>query len=178
MFKFCFVFSFWWKSLFLQKIFICEMDTATLVKIVCLSYWYRVYSKQKEFPLQEANSFFPQQILSCAQCREKQRGINKSCPQQKLQKSRLIVYILLVTLQGLGKTLQTISLLGFMKHYRHIPSPHMVICPKSTLSNWMNEFKRWCPSLKAVCLIGSQEQRVNLHFIPVPQHQGVMKTLF
>lgn len=61
---------------------------------------------------------------------------------------------------GLGKTLQTISLLGFMKHYRHIPSPHMVICPKSTLSNWMNEFKRWCPSLKAVCLIGSQEQRV------------------
>ena len=63
--------------------------------------------------------------------------------------------------QGLGKTLQTISLLGFMKHYRHIPSPHMVICPKSTLSNWMNEFKRWCPSLKAVCLIGSQEQRVS-----------------
>lgn len=63
---------------------------------------------------------------------------------------------------GLGKTLQTISLLGFMKHYRHIPSPHMVICPKSTLSNWMNEFKRWCPSLKAVCLIGSQEQRAAL----------------
>lgn len=61
---------------------------------------------------------------------------------------------------GLGKTLQTISLLGFMKHYRHIPSPHMVICPKSTLSNWMNEFKRWCPSIKAVCLIGSAEQRV------------------
>ena len=66
--------------------------------------------------------------------------------------------------QGLGKTLQTISLLGFMKHYRHIPSPHMVICPKSTLSNWMNEFKRWCPSLKAVCLIGSQEQRVSCLF--------------
>ena len=24
----------------------------------------------------------------------------------------------------------------------------------------MNEFKRWCPSLKTVCLIGSAEQRV------------------
>ncbi|XP_056312442.1 SWI/SNF-related matrix-associated actin-dependent regulator of chromatin subfamily A member 5 [Danio aesculapii] len=60
---------------------------------------------------------------------------------------------------GLGKTLQTISLLGYMKHYRNIPGPHMVLVPKSTLYNWMNEFKRWVPSLKAVCLIGDREER-------------------
>lgn len=60
---------------------------------------------------------------------------------------------------GLGKTLQTISLLGYMKHYRQIPGPHMVIVPKSTLANWMNEFKKWCPSLKAICLIGDAEAR-------------------
>ncbi|KAK3100807.1 hypothetical protein FSP39_025526 [Pinctada imbricata] len=60
---------------------------------------------------------------------------------------------------GLGKTLQTISLLGYMKHYKHIPSPHLVICPKSTLANWQCEFKRWCPTLRAVCLIGNQEER-------------------
>jgi len=60
---------------------------------------------------------------------------------------------------GLGKTLQTISLLGYMKHYRSIPGPHMVLVPKSTLYNWMNEFKRWVPSLKAVCLIGDREER-------------------
>nr|XP_018898442.1 PREDICTED: chromatin-remodeling complex ATPase chain Iswi-like isoform X1 [Bemisia tabaci] len=60
---------------------------------------------------------------------------------------------------GLGKTLQTISLLGYMKHYRNINGPHLVIVPKSTLSNWMNEFKKWCPSLKAICLIGDQETR-------------------
>ncbi|XP_030836704.1 SWI/SNF-related matrix-associated actin-dependent regulator of chromatin subfamily A member 5 [Strongylocentrotus purpuratus] len=60
---------------------------------------------------------------------------------------------------GLGKTLQTISLLGYMKHYRHIPSPHLIICPKSTLANWMAECERWCPSLRAVCLIGNQDQR-------------------
>ncbi len=64
------------------------------------------------------------------------------------------------SLQGLGKTLQTISLLGYMKHYRNIPSPHLVIAPKSTLSNWMNEIKRWVPTLRAVCLIGDQEKRV------------------
>lgn len=63
---------------------------------------------------------------------------------------------------GLGKTLQTISLLGYMKHYRNAAGPHMVISPKSTLTNWMNEVKKWCPSLKPVCLIGNQEQRNEL----------------
>ncbi|KAK9759055.1 SNF2-related domain [Popillia japonica] len=60
---------------------------------------------------------------------------------------------------GLGKTLQTISLLGFMKHYKNIQGPHIVIVPKSTLANWMNEFNKWCPTLRAVCLIGDQEAR-------------------
>ena len=57
---------------------------------------------------------------------------------------------------GLGKTLQTISLLGFMKHFKNVNGPHMVLVPKSTLANWMNEFKKWCPTLRAVCLIGDQ----------------------
>lgn len=64
--------------------------------------------------------------------------------------------------QGLGKTLQTIALLGYLKHYRNIPGPHMVLVPKSTLHNWMNEFKRWVPTLKAVCLIGNKDERVRL----------------
>uniref|UniRef100_A0A673LET1 SWI/SNF-related matrix-associated actin-dependent regulator of chromatin subfamily A member 5-like n=1 Tax=Sinocyclocheilus rhinocerous TaxID=307959 RepID=A0A673LET1_9TELE len=55
---------------------------------------------------------------------------------------------------GLGKTLQTIALLGYLKHYRNIPGPHMVLVPKSTLHNWMNEFKRWVPTLK-VCIIAN-----------------------
>jgi len=60
---------------------------------------------------------------------------------------------------GLGKTIQTISLIGYMKHHRNQAGPHIVIVPKSTLSNWMAEFDRWCPSIRAVCLIGTQEQR-------------------
>ena len=65
---------------------------------------------------------------------------------------------------GLGKTLQTISLLGYMKHYRNIPGPHMVLVPKSTLHNWMSEFKRWVPTLRSVCLIGDKEQRVSFSY--------------
>ncbi|XP_067626571.1 chromatin-remodeling complex ATPase chain Iswi [Eurosta solidaginis] len=60
---------------------------------------------------------------------------------------------------GLGKTLQTISLLGYLKHFKNQAGPHIVVVPKSTLQNWLNEFKKWCPSLRAVCLIGDQDAR-------------------
>ncbi|KAK9812302.1 hypothetical protein WJX73_000685 [Symbiochloris irregularis] len=60
---------------------------------------------------------------------------------------------------GLGKTLQTISLLGYLNEYRGITGPHMIIVPKSTLHNWMNEFRKWCPIIKAVKFHGNQEQR-------------------
>ena len=56
---------------------------------------------------------------------------------------------------GLGKTLQTISFLGYLKHFRSIGGPHVVVVPKSTISNWGKEFARWCPSMK-VTAIGRQ----------------------
>ncbi|EDV20568.1 uncharacterized protein TRIADDRAFT_60972 [Trichoplax adhaerens] len=49
--------------------------------------------------------------------------------------------------------------LGYMKHFRNVDGPHLVIVPKSTLHNWSSEFRRWCPSLEVVCLIGNQEER-------------------
>lgn len=48
-----------------------------------------------------------------------------------------------------------------MKHYRHTSGPHLVIAPKSTLANWMAEVKRWVPTLRPICLIGDQEERVS-----------------
>jgi len=60
---------------------------------------------------------------------------------------------------GLGKTLQTISLLAYLREYRGITGPHMIIVPKSTLHNWLAEFRRWCPVIKAVKFHGNAEQR-------------------
>ena len=60
---------------------------------------------------------------------------------------------------GLGKTLQSISVLGFFHEYKKCSGPHLVMVPKSTLSNWMNEFKRWCPVLRVVRFHGSKEER-------------------
>ncbi|XWS08636.1 hypothetical protein CRYUN_Cryun40dG0018600 [Craigia yunnanensis] len=60
---------------------------------------------------------------------------------------------------GLGKTLQTISLLGYLHEYLGITGPHMVVAPKSTLGNWMNEIRRFCPVLRAVKFLGNPEER-------------------
>ncbi|XP_047950940.1 ISWI chromatin-remodeling complex ATPase CHR11 isoform X1 [Salvia hispanica] len=60
---------------------------------------------------------------------------------------------------GLGKTLQTISLMGYLHEFRGITGPHMVVSPKSTLGNWMNEIKRFCPVLRAVKFLGNPDER-------------------
>ena len=60
---------------------------------------------------------------------------------------------------GLGKTLQSISVLGYMHEFANISGPHLVMVPKSTLSNWMNEFKRWCPVLRVIKFHGNKEER-------------------
>lgn len=46
-----------------------------------------------------------------------------------------------------------------MKHVRQANGPFLIIVPKSTLQNWMNEFERWCPTIRSVCLIGTEEER-------------------
>eukprot|EP00871_Galdieria_phlegrea_P001679 jgi/Galph1/2511/GphlegSOOS_G1164.1 len=63
---------------------------------------------------------------------------------------------------GLGKTLQTISLLAFLKGYRHINGPHLIIVPKSTLGNWALEFGKWCPDFNILRFHGSQDDRASL----------------
>jgi len=63
---------------------------------------------------------------------------------------------------GLGKTLQSISLLGYLLEYEHVRGPHLVLVPKTTLSNWLNEFRRWLPGLRTLKFHGSKEARAAL----------------
>ena len=60
---------------------------------------------------------------------------------------------------GLGKTLQSISILAYLWEYERESGPSLIVVPKSTISNWMNELARWCPSLRAVKFHGSKEER-------------------
>ena len=65
------------------------------------------------------------------------------------------VYLFVIT----GKTLQSIAILAYHWEYLRIQGPHLICVPKSTLSNWMNELNRWCPSLRAIKFHGAREDR-------------------
>ena len=60
---------------------------------------------------------------------------------------------------GLGKTLQSISILVYMLEYQNSTGPHLIVVPKSTLSNWMNEIGRWAPTLTPVKFHGDKTNR-------------------
>ena len=61
---------------------------------------------------------------------------------------------------GLGKTLQTISLLAYLRESRGVRGPHIVIVPKSVVGNWIREFKKWCPCIKAIRMGGTKDERI------------------
>ena len=63
---------------------------------------------------------------------------------------------------GLGKTLQTISLLSYLASYKGIWGPHLVVVPTSVIINWETELKRFCPALKVLCYYGNAKRRKEL----------------
>ena len=60
---------------------------------------------------------------------------------------------------GLGKTVQTVAMIGYLTEYKDAPGPHMVLAPKSTMSNWLKEFKKWLPDHRVVYVGGTKEER-------------------
>lgn len=63
---------------------------------------------------------------------------------------------------GLGKTLQTISLLAYLASYKGIWGPHLVVVPTSVIINWETELKRFCPGFKVLCYYGNAKRRKEL----------------
>jgi SWI/SNF-related matrix-associated actin-dependent regulator of chromatin subfamily A member 5 len=63
---------------------------------------------------------------------------------------------------GLGKTLQSISVLVYMLEYHNHTGPHLIVVPKSTLSNWMGELARWAPTLCPVKFHGDKATREDI----------------
>lgn len=60
----------------------------------------------------------------------------------------------------MGKTIQAIALLAYLHENVQLKEhPHLVVAPKSTISNWMKEFKKWSPFFRVVNLIPTKEFR-------------------
>ena len=60
---------------------------------------------------------------------------------------------------GIGETLQTISLLAYLRECRGNTEPHLIIVPKSVVGNWLREFHKWCPSIRVTKMGGTKEER-------------------
>jgi len=63
---------------------------------------------------------------------------------------------------GLGKTIQTISLIALLREQENYLGPHLIIAPLSTLSNWIEEFTKWTPSIPVLLYHGTPQQRRDL----------------
>lgn len=63
---------------------------------------------------------------------------------------------------GLGKTIQTISLLAFL-YEKGNKGPFLIIAPLSTISNWSSELEKWAPTLVKVVYKGSPAVRKKIY---------------
>lgn len=60
---------------------------------------------------------------------------------------------------GLGKTVQSISLLAHLAETHNIWGPFLVVAPLSTLHNWAQEITRFVPKFKAIPYWGTPKDR-------------------
>ncbi len=65
-----------------------------------------------------------------------------------IRQHRKCIGSILADEMGLGKTVQTISFIAHLLLTEQRPTPHLIIVPLSVLSNWGNEFKKFCPSVR------------------------------
>ncbi|KAL0954285.1 hypothetical protein HGRIS_005413 [Hohenbuehelia grisea] len=63
---------------------------------------------------------------------------------------------------GLGKTVQSISLLAYLAETHDIWGPFLVVAPASTLQNWQQELARFVPKLKTLPYWGNVKDRATL----------------
>jgi ATP-dependent DNA helicase len=62
---------------------------------------------------------------------------------------------------GLGKTIQTISFLAYLREVKSY-GPFLIAAPLSTTSNWLEEFRKWTPTVPVVLYHGSKQDREQL----------------
>ncbi|KAL3693838.1 hypothetical protein R1sor_007489 [Riccia sorocarpa] len=60
---------------------------------------------------------------------------------------------------GLGKTLQSITLLAYLKFQRNCPGPFLIISPLSVTDGWASELEKFAPKLRVMKYVGDKQQR-------------------
>ncbi|XP_056693459.1 probable helicase CHR10 isoform X1 [Spinacia oleracea] len=65
-------------------------------------------------------------------------------------------------LMGLGKTLQAITFLCYLKFCKGSPGPFLVLCPLSVIDGWVSEIEKFAPKLRVLSYVGEKEHRRRL----------------
>lgn len=52
-----------------------------------------------------------------------------------------------------------IGIIGLLREQENYLGPHIIIAPLSTLSNWVNEFRKWAPTIPVVMYHGKPDER-------------------
>jgi chromatin-remodeling ATPase INO80 len=73
---------------------------------------------------------------------------------------------------GLGKTIQSISLLAHLAERSNNWGPYLIVTPASTLHNWQQEFARFVPALRIIPYWGSVQDRKVLRSTCMPFWTG------
>ncbi|KAL0862235.1 hypothetical protein Bca101_041353 [Brassica carinata] len=63
---------------------------------------------------------------------------------------------------GLGKTLQAISFLSYLKFHQGLRGPFLVLCPLSVTDGWVSEINRFTPKLEVLRYVGDKDRRRDL----------------
>ncbi|KAF9776661.1 hypothetical protein IL306_005128 [Fusarium sp. DS 682] len=71
---------------------------------------------------------------------------------------------------GLGKTVQTIALIALLREQENYLGPHLIVAPLSTLSNWMDEFHKWTPSIPVIMYHGDKNAREKIFKTQMVKH--------
>ena len=66
---------------------------------------------------------------------------------------------LLADQMGLGKTIQTIAFLAYLREVEYLRKVHLIVCPLSVVHNWKNEFAKWFPDCKVGILSAVKHDR-------------------
>lgn len=66
--------------------------------------------------------------------------------------------------------MQTISLVASLRELDEFYGPFLIVAPLSTLSNWIDEFHRWTPTVPAVVYHGTPAERENIWQTKIMRH--------
>jgi len=68
-------------------------------------------------------------------------------------------HLLSFSKMGLGKTVQCVSMLGYLRDELLVGGPFLVVVPLSTVPNWASELRKWLPSANSVVYVGDTKSR-------------------